>query len=62
LKTWDQFKIPKPFSTIVVQFGNPIEVPTSLTKEEIPFLQETVGKAINEQESKAEIFLDCLKH
>lgn len=57
LKTWDQFKIPKPFAKIIVQFGTPIEVPSTLTKDDIPKLQEFLEKAINEQEKKAIAYL-----
>lgn len=61
LNTWDQFKIPKPFAHIVVQFGNPIEVPSKLTQEEIPAFQESIANAINEQEEKALSYLNGSK-
>jgi len=60
LNTWDKFKIPKPFAKIVVQFGEPIEVPLTLTPEETAKFQEIVANAINSQEEKAKIYLSSL--
>lgn len=53
LNTWDQFKIPKPFSKIHVRFGSPIPVSKDLSKEEMPAMQDIIAKAIHEQEDKA---------
>ncbi len=58
LNTWDQFKIPKPFSTIVVQFGPLIQVPAETKKEDIASFQDLVANAINEQEKGALEYLD----
>lgn len=33
-KSWDQFRLPKPFTTITVVYGNPIFVPLDVTREE----------------------------
>ena len=57
LKTWDQFKIPRPFAKIVIQLGTPIMVPSDLSKAELPHFQQEVADALNAQEEKALQFL-----
>jgi len=42
LKSWDRFLIPKPFSTIVVRWDDPIPVPETLSSEEF----ETIRRAV----------------
>jgi lysophospholipid acyltransferase (LPLAT)-like uncharacterized protein len=34
LKTWDRFRIPKPFSKVVLTLSDPVEIPRRLTEEE----------------------------
>jgi len=34
LKTWDRFRIPKPFSKAVVTLGEPVEIPRRMSEEE----------------------------
>ncbi len=61
LKTWDQFKIPKPFASIVIQFGKPLIVSPHLQKGEIPTLQEKLGEILNEQETLAQSYFEQRK-
>lgn len=43
-KSWDQFRLPKPFSTIVCVFGEPITVPRKLGEgEQASFLAQVEG-------------------
>ena len=35
MRSWDQNKIPKPFSKIVYQFGTPIEIPRSVQGDDL---------------------------
>ena len=53
LNTWDQFKIPKPFSTISVQFGEPFFVAREQDAEELAQLQASIADALNVNEEKA---------
>jgi len=32
--SWDRFMVPKPFSRIIIRFGNPIQVPSELNERE----------------------------
>ena len=34
LKTWDRFRIPKPFSKVILTLGDPLEIPRRLNEEE----------------------------
>ena len=34
LKTWDRFRIPKPFSKVILTLGDPLEIPRRLNAEE----------------------------
>jgi len=34
LKTWDRFRIPKPFSKVILTLGDPSEIPRKLNEEE----------------------------
>jgi lysophospholipid acyltransferase (LPLAT)-like uncharacterized protein len=50
LNTWDRLKIPKPFSTISVAYGTPIEIPSSVTSDQFAAMQASVADAINRAE------------
>lgn len=45
-KSWDKLRFPKPFSKIVMRYGEPIYVPAELTKEEFTAYQAKVEKAM----------------
>lgn len=61
LNSWDNHKIPKPFTSIVESFGEPFYVPKTLSPEEIPIFcqkleikmkklaQKTANQIISEQ-------------
>ena len=53
LKTWDQFKLPKPFATIVMKYGQAITVPSDLKKEDMALWQEKIAAAIDAEEKGA---------
>jgi lysophospholipid acyltransferase (LPLAT)-like uncharacterized protein len=48
--SWDRFKIPRPFSTITVTYGQPILIPEQATLEEYSSYAEKVTQALNELE------------
>lgn len=47
INSWDQFKVPKPFSTIKITYAEPIWVRPDATPEELLQACELVGKEIN---------------
>ncbi len=49
-KTWDQFHIPKPFSIVDCVYGEPIEVPASLTDADIEQLSKNLHDALQKLE------------
>lgn len=34
-RSWDRFQVPRPFSTVLIRFGPPIEVPSALAGDEL---------------------------
>ncbi|HRR06367.1 MAG TPA: lysophospholipid acyltransferase family protein [Victivallales bacterium] len=47
LRTWDKFRIPKPFSTVTLVIGEPIEIPPELNNDEIEKWCAIVQKKLN---------------
>jgi len=58
LKTWDKLQIPKPFSRIILNFGEGLEVPKNLMDSEFLEFQLLIGEKINEAEKTALNYLD----
>lgn len=54
LRSWDEFRIPKPFGTTVVFLGDPVEVPENLTGEELEELRIKVERIMRELSREAE--------
>ncbi len=52
-RSWDQFRIPKPFSKILIVIGEPIHVNENITREEFDELIKLVADRINLGEEKA---------
>ena len=52
-KSWDQFRFPKPFSTIYVIIGDPIIVPKNLPPERYPEFSKYIADRINDTERTA---------
>ena len=48
--SWDKFRLPKPFTTVRVLYGEPLKVPSNITIEEITHYQELVEQALNKLE------------
>ncbi len=48
--SWDKFRLPKPFSTITVVYGEPIEVPSNTGPEDLTHYQEKVETVLNRLE------------
>lgn len=56
-KSWDQFRIPKPFSKIVVVIGEPIVISTEATREQFDDIAKLVGEKIELGEEIAKAHL-----
>lgn len=61
LKSWDQHKIPKPFTTIIESFGEPFYVPKTLLPEEVPILCEQLQGILKELTKKTEELVSSTK-
>ncbi len=46
LKTWDRYCIPKPFSRVHLVFGDPLEIPAELSREELEASRASVQDAL----------------
>lgn len=58
LKTWDKLQIPRPFSRIILNFGQGLDVPKNLMESEFLAFQLLIGEKINEAEKTALKYLD----
>lgn len=61
-KSWDQFRIPKPFSKIVVVIGEPIFIPSEVPREEFERMAKLVAEKIEQGEERAKAHLQNKKH
>lgn len=52
-KSWDQFRLPKPFTKIIVVIGEPIYVPENISREDFLALSEHLAQKINLTEEMA---------
>ena len=55
LKTWDKYMVPKPFSRILLLFGDPIYVPKDATDEEIEVIRQRVQDEMHRLENEAAV-------
>lgn len=46
--SWDRFMVPKPFSRVIIRFGQAIEVPKELDESEFNAVQEKVEKKMKD--------------
>lgn len=53
-RSWDRYMVPKPFTKAVMVFGEPIEVPTGATAEQLESLRLEVERAMAAIEDDAE--------
>ncbi|MFQ5863135.1 MAG: lysophospholipid acyltransferase family protein [Candidatus Brocadiales bacterium] len=54
LPSWDGFRIPKPFSRVVLAFGEPITVPPELGEEELETYRQVLEKSLKGLSAEAE--------
>lgn len=57
LHSWDRHMIPKPFSRAVIVFGDSLNVAACSSEEDRQMWAESIGRAINEADAKAEALL-----
>lgn len=56
-KSWDQFRVPKPFTKIIVVIGEPIFLNSSIERESFDEIARQVGDSINHGEEVAKSLL-----
>ncbi len=54
LPSWDKFRIPKPFSRVVLRVGELITVPPNLSDEELESYRDELEKTLNRLTAEAE--------
>jgi len=52
LKSWDQHKIPKPFTSVIESFGNPFHVPKKLLAKDVHLYCEKLEKTLKKLANK----------
>ncbi|MDH3284225.1 MAG: lysophospholipid acyltransferase family protein [Acidobacteriota bacterium] len=55
LRSWDSFRLPKPFARILVQYGRPIPVAPTVEGEEFLAFQSSLGRLLDEGEQTARL-------
>ncbi len=53
LRTWDRLPVPVPFTRVAIEVGEPIEVPKTLTEEEVEIHRRKLEAEINELGARA---------
>lgn len=56
-KSWDQFRLPRPFSRVVVVYGEPIEVASGLTDEDYERHKAEIYEALENLEAQARLYI-----
>ncbi len=57
VKSWDHFRVPKPFTEIVVLYGQPMLIPHRLTEEEAHVYQKKLADELMDLEAKLDSML-----
>ncbi len=53
--SWDQFLVPKPFSTVTIKWGQPFVVPRRLKKDQFETLRMDIEKRLVEAHAEADL-------
>jgi len=53
-KSWDRFIIPKPFSRVVIIYGEPVYIPRDLSERELEARRAELEKRLNEMTEKSD--------
>jgi lysophospholipid acyltransferase (LPLAT)-like uncharacterized protein len=62
LPTWDKYLIPKPFARVHLHFGEPVEIPTNLSREDTEKWQRRVEELIDAALEEAERRVKAVEH
>lgn len=57
VKSWDHFRVPKPFTEIVVLYGQPMLIPHRITDEEVHVYQQKLAAELMELEARLDTML-----
>jgi lysophospholipid acyltransferase (LPLAT)-like uncharacterized protein len=57
VKSWDHFRVPKPFTEILVLYGQPLLIPQRLTDEESHVYQKKLADELMELEARLDTML-----
>jgi lysophospholipid acyltransferase (LPLAT)-like uncharacterized protein len=57
VKSWDHFRVPKPFTEIVVLYGQPMQIPHRITEEEAHVYQKKLADELMELEARLDTML-----
>jgi lysophospholipid acyltransferase (LPLAT)-like uncharacterized protein len=60
-RSWDRFLIPKPFSRVLVRFGEPIDVPEQIDSETFEALRRKVEKKMIDGHAQDDLNFDWEK-
>ena len=60
-KAWDKHRVPKPFTRVVVSYGEPIYVPGKLSEQEFEEQKNRVQKAMEENMQRCQDYIASLK-
>jgi len=55
MKSWDRFLVPKPFSTVIIRWGDPFGVPRGTRPEQLEDLRRQVENAMMEAHAEADL-------
>ena len=58
LGSWDRTQIPRPFSTVALVVGEPIEVPASSTPEELEAFRQSLESTLGQLEARARALVE----
>jgi len=56
LRSWDRTALPRPFSRIILSFGEPIQVPDRLTPDEVEVWRKKIEDEVTRLENEAEAY------
>ncbi len=54
-RAWDSFMLPLPFSTLTISYGNPVEIPSEIGKEDISKYCDELGSCLKAETSKLDL-------
>ncbi|MGQ3685340.1 MAG: lysophospholipid acyltransferase family protein [Candidatus Loosdrechtia sp.] len=54
LRSWDRFRIPKPFSRALIMYGEPIYIPSEPGKEDVEYYRLLLEKTMREMADKVD--------